>query len=89
MYSTQRRIGGKDITNPVFMHTRVEDMLGFLVEPKIYQADITSQEAQGPVTVTEKATSTRHHARAVITGKAASGNFLLTLESTTDCLRTS
>jgi hypothetical protein len=89
MYSTQRRIGGKDITNPVFMHTRVEDIAGFLGAGDMYVPDSDAHDEEGPITVTQHVVSTEHHARALITGKAVSGDFVITLEATSDCLRTS
>jgi hypothetical protein len=67
----------------------VEKMAGYLERSDIYQPDTKAQEDRGPITVTEKATSARHHARALITGKAVAKTFLITLQGTSDCLRTS
>ncbi|WP_093788332.1 hypothetical protein [Actinacidiphila guanduensis] len=89
VYTTMQRRTGKGVTDPGFMLGEVESLAGFLDQSKVYVPGSRTEKDQGPVTVSEKATSSRHHARALITGKADSGAFVLVLESTTDCLRTS
>lgn len=89
-YAAQQRRTGKGVTDPGFMHGEVQLMATFLtgVGDAKYTPDLKADNAQGPITVSYKALSSKHHAQATITGKAVSGAFVITLAGTTDCLRT-
>jgi hypothetical protein len=86
-YSAEQRRTGKGVTDPGFMHDEIQ-LMGTFVGSTGYIADLKANNAQGPVTVSYKLLNSKHHAQATITGKAVSGDFVITLAGTTDCLRT-